>query len=59
MIHLPTYLSRFIVKDPEICHGEPVFKGTQILVSDVLEQIVSGMEWIGLRLLMNGEVQSR
>ena len=38
-------LGRYIVVDPEICHGKPVFRGTRILVSDVLEQISSGMDW--------------
>ncbi|ADT83434.1 DUF5615 family PIN-like protein [Thermococcus barophilus] len=33
----------WIVVDPEICHGKPVFKGTRILVSDVLEMIAAGM----------------
>ncbi len=37
--------SRFIVSDPEVCHGEPTFRGTRILVADVLEQIASGMAW--------------
>ena len=37
-------LGRFIVKDKKICHGEPVFVGTRILVSDVLEQVASGMD---------------
>lgn len=37
--------SRFIVSDPEICHGEPTFRGTRILVADVLDQIASGMVW--------------
>ena len=46
--------SRTIVSDPEICHGEPTFRGTRILVADALEQIASGMpfdaiiaEWRG------------
>ena len=38
-------LGRYIVADPAICHGEPTFKGTRILVKDVLEQIASGMVW--------------
>ena len=29
--------SRYIASDPEICHGEPTFRGTRILVADVLE----------------------
>ena len=39
------YLGRFIIKDEKICHGEPTFVGTRILVSDVLEQVASGMDW--------------
>ncbi len=38
-------LGRYIVADPEICHGEPTFRGTRILVADVLEQIANGMDW--------------
>jgi uncharacterized protein (DUF433 family) len=38
-------VGRFVVIDPDICHGEPVFRGTRILVADVLEQIASGMSW--------------
>jgi uncharacterized protein (DUF433 family) len=38
-------LGRFIVADPSICHGHPTFRGTRILVSDVLEQVASGMAW--------------
>ncbi len=38
-------LSRFIVSDPAICHGAPTFRGTRILVADVLEQVASGMAW--------------
>jgi len=33
------------VADPAICHGEPTFRGTRILVADVLEQVASGMAW--------------
>jgi uncharacterized protein (DUF433 family) len=38
-------LGRYIVVDPAICHGEPTFRGTRILVADVLEQVASGMAW--------------
>jgi len=38
-------LGRYIVSDPAICHGEPTFRGTRILVADVLEQVASGMAW--------------
>lgn len=38
-------LGRYIVADPAICHGQPTFRGTRILVADVLEQVASGMAW--------------
>ena len=33
---------RYIVVDSRICHGKPVFRGTRVLVSDVLELLASG-----------------
>lgn len=39
------FIGRFIVTDPEIAHGKPTFRGTRVLVSDVLEQVASGMAW--------------
>jgi uncharacterized protein (DUF433 family) len=38
-------LGRYIVADPEICHGKPTFRGTRIMVWQVLEQIADGMSW--------------
>src|SRR5258708_38921892 len=38
-------LSRHIVADPEICHGQPTFLGTRIRVAQVLEQVAEGMDW--------------
>ena len=38
-------LGRYIVADPEICHGKPTFVGTRILVTDVLEQVATGIAW--------------
>jgi uncharacterized protein (DUF433 family) len=38
-------LGRYIVRDPEVCHGKPTFVGTRILVSQVLRQIEKGMSW--------------
>ncbi len=34
---------KWITVDPNVCHGKPVFKGTRILVADVLEMIASGI----------------
>ena len=36
---------RHIVSDPKICHGKPTFRGTRIMVADVLEQIADGLAW--------------
>jgi uncharacterized protein (DUF433 family) len=41
----PQLLGRYIVADPDICHGKPTFRGTRILVADVLEQIAAGLAW--------------
>ena len=34
---------KYIVADPLVCHGKWTFKGTRIFVSDVLDQLESGM----------------
>jgi len=36
-------LGRYVVVDSKICHGQPTFRGTRILVSDVLEQVADGV----------------
>ena len=38
-------LGRYIVADPAISHGEPTFRGTRILVADVLDQVANDMAW--------------
>jgi len=38
-------IGRYIITDSRICHGNPTFRGTRILVADVLEQVASGMSW--------------
>jgi uncharacterized protein (DUF433 family) len=38
-------LGRYIVVDPNICHGQPTFRGTRIFVADVLNQVARGMDW--------------
>ncbi len=29
----------------KLVHGKPTFRGTRIMVSDVLEQVTSGLAW--------------
>lgn len=38
-------LGRYIVVDPKICHGKPTFRGTRIMVWQVLEMVSEGMAW--------------
>jgi uncharacterized protein (DUF433 family) len=38
-------LGRYIVADPDICHRKPTFRGTRILVADVLDQVAAGLAW--------------
>ena len=37
-------LGKYVVADPEICHGQLTFIGTRILVDVVLEQAALGLE---------------
>ncbi|PWU08313.1 MAG: hypothetical protein C5B50_29960 [Verrucomicrobia bacterium] len=39
----PIELGRFIVADPGICHGKPTYKGTRIMVWQVLDELAHGM----------------
>jgi len=36
-------LGRYIVADPEVCHGKPTFKGTRIMVWQVLDELAHGL----------------
>src|SRR5213592_3261509 len=38
-------LSRHIVADSLICHGQPTFKGTRIMVWQVLDDVAEGHSW--------------
>jgi uncharacterized protein (DUF433 family) len=46
----PHLIGRYIVADPAVCHGQPTFRGTRILVADVLEQVSPGMAWESIAL---------
>ncbi len=51
-------VGRFIVADPAICHGQPTFRGTRILVADVLEQVAAGVAWEVIIKEWRGNVSS-
>ena len=56
-INMDTLLSRITI-DPAICHGQPTFLGTRILVADVLEQVASGIAWDTIVEEWRGNVSS-
>ena len=49
-------LGRHVVVDPRICHGQPTFRGTRILVGDVLEQVSTGVSWEAIIAEWNGNL---
>jgi uncharacterized protein (DUF433 family) len=50
------FIGRYIVTDPKICHGKPTFRGTRVLVSDVLEQVSNGVAWETIIEEWNGSI---
>lgn len=38
-------LRQYIITDPKICLGKPTFRGTRIMVFQVLEMVATGMDW--------------
>jgi uncharacterized protein (DUF433 family) len=38
-------LGEHIVADPLICHGKPTFRGTRIMVWQVLDDVADGHSW--------------
>jgi len=38
-------LGRYIVADPDICHGKPTYKGSRVMVWQVLEALEDGESW--------------
>ena len=51
-------IGRYIVTDPAICHGQPTFRGTRILVADVLDQVGAGIAWETIVEEWRGDVPS-
>lgn len=35
-------INKYIVADPEICHGKPTFKGSRVMVWQILEMLAAG-----------------
>jgi uncharacterized protein (DUF433 family) len=49
-------LRGYVVADPAICNGQLTFRGTRILVADVLEQVATGRVWESIIEDSDGEL---
>ena len=49
-------LGEHIVADPLICHGKPTFKGTRIMVWQVLDALARGETWDEIVAAWDGRV---
>lgn len=49
-------LGEYIVADPLICHGKPTFKGTRIMVWQVLDALGRGESWDNIVKAWGGRV---
>jgi len=52
-------MGRYVVIDPKVCHGQPTFRGTRILVSDVLEQVADGVPWATIEEQWRGAISQK
>jgi uncharacterized protein (DUF433 family) len=49
-------LGRYIVADSKICHGKPTFKGTRIMVWQILDELAHGMTPEDIVKAWNGKI---
>ena len=49
-------LGKHIVADPEICHGQPTFEGTRIMVKSVLYYVAQGKNWNWISKTYDGRI---
>ena len=49
-------IGRYIIIDPEICHGKPTFRGTRIMVWQVLEMVAGGIGWKAIIEQFHGSI---
>src|SRR5258706_9955737 len=49
-------LGEHIVADPQICHGKPTFKGTRVMVWQVLDALARGESWEEIVAAWDGRI---
>lgn len=42
-------INAYVVADPHVCHGKPTFKGTRVMVWQVLEMLADGENTRGIK----------
>src|SRR5438105_7540627 len=52
-------LGEHIVADPLICHGKPTFKGTRIMVWQILDELAHGMSPAEIVKAWDGKITRR
>jgi uncharacterized protein (DUF433 family) len=52
-------LGEYIVTDPDICHGKPTFKGTRIMVKQVLDMVAEGIAWEQIIVEYDGAISRK
>ena len=50
-------LGEYIVADPYVCHGKPTFRGTRIMVWQVLKMVAKGRDWAAISNAWEGRVK--
>jgi Protein of unknown function (DUF433) len=51
-------LGRYIVADSAICQGKPTFKGTRIMVWQVLQDVADGRSWDFICMTASGDADT-
>lgn len=47
---------KYIVADPEVCHGQLTFKGTRVLVKDILQMVAKDWDWDRISAAYDGRI---
>ena len=49
-------LGQYIVADSDICHGQPTFEGTRVMVKSVFEMLAKGWSWDRISAAYDGRI---
>ena len=52
----PNVDGKYIIADPLICHGKPTFRGSRIMVWQILDMLAEGMSWDAVTEAWGGRV---